>query len=131
MDGYHAKVLKRRALGFLENAKDNFGRGEYDLTLFHVEQFLQLYLKYLLYEKVGAYPKTYSLIYLFKEAMKVFEDDEVREFFDKNLEAINLLEDAYVTSRYLPREYDEKIAEKMLDFAKEALEVLRCLEKRL
>jgi len=51
MSDVYGRILKKRALGFLENAKDNFNREEYDLVLFHVEQFLQLYLKYLLYQK--------------------------------------------------------------------------------
>lgn len=130
MNDVYGRILKRRALGFLENAKDNFNRGENDLVLFHIEQYLQLYLKYLLYRKVGVYPKTHSLIHLLKEVVKVYEDDELKEFYDKNLEPLNLLEDAYITSRYIPREYDRELAERMLEFAKRALEVLKWMEKR-
>ena len=43
---------------------------------------------------------------------------------------IHLLEEAYITSRYLPREYDEDIARRALEFAEKALEVMVCLEKR-
>jgi len=99
-------------------------------VLFHVEQFLQLYLKYLLYVKIGAYPKTYSLTYLSKEAMKAYEYEELKEFLDKNLEVLNLLENAYITSRYVPREYDRELAERILTFAGKALEVLEWVEKR-
>ena len=51
------------------------------------------------------------------------------KFYDGNLEMINLLEEAYITSRYLPREYDEEIARRALKFAEKALEVVECLEK--
>ena len=43
---------------------------------------------------------------------------------------IHLLEEAYITSRYLPREYDEDIVRRALEFAEKALEVMVCLEKR-
>jgi HEPN domain-containing protein len=121
----HSEVLKRRALGLLNNARDNFQRGEYDLVLFHVEQFLQLYLKRILYEKIGTYLKTHSLTSLLKELQKVYEDKALFELYNSNIETINLLEDAYLTSRYLPREYDKEVAEKVLKFAEKALEVLK------
>jgi len=123
-------ILKKRALGFLENAKDNFKREEYDLVLFHVEQFLQLYLKYLLYKKVGVYPKTHSPTYLLKEIMKIHNNGELKRFYEKHLEMLNLLEDAYITSRYLPREYNRELAERVLEFIKKALEVLEWIERR-
>jgi len=40
------ELLKKRALGFLRNAKSDFEQEDYDLTLFHVDQFVQLYSKY-------------------------------------------------------------------------------------
>ena len=42
---------------------------------------------------------------------------------------INLLEEAYITSRYLPKKYDEEIARRVLEFAERALEVMEWLEK--
>ena len=122
-------LLKRRAKAFLESARADYARGDYDLVLFHVEQFLQLYLKYLLYRRIGDYPKTHSLIRLLRDVMRVYGDNVLREFYEENMEALYLLEEAYITSRYLPREYDREIAERILGFAKKALEVLECLER--
>ena len=121
--------MKRRARAFLESAKAYFNRGDYDLVLFHVEQFLQLYVKYLLYLSLGDYPKTHSLTRLLKDLKKVRQEDVLKRFYDENLEMINLLEEAYITSRYLPREYDEEIARRALEFAEKALEVMEWLEK--
>jgi len=45
------------------------------------------------------------------------------------LEILYLLEEAYISSRYLPREYDKDIAERILKFAEKVLEVLEWLEK--
>ena len=98
--------------------------------MFHIEQFLHLYLKYLLYKKVGVYPKTHSPIYLLKEVIKTHDSDELKGFYDKNLEMLNLLEDTYITSRYLPREYDRELAERALEFTKKALEVLEWIERQ-
>ena len=125
----YSEVLRRRARAFLESAKADFNRGDYDLVLFHVEQFLQLYVKYLLYQSLGDYPKTHSLTRLLKDLKKVRQEDVLKRFYDENLEMINLLEEAYITSRYLPREYDEEIARRALEFAEKALEVMEWLEK--
>jgi len=128
MERYSA-ILKKRARAFLESAKADFERGDYDLVLFHVEQFLQLYLKYLLYLKLGDYPKTHSVTRLLRDLRKVRRETVLDKFYDENLEMINLLEEAYITSRYLPREYDEEIARRALKFAERAFEVMECLEK--
>lgn len=56
MGNEKSRFLKRRAMGFLEDAKSDYSREYYDLVLFHVEQFIQLYSKYLLYRKIGDYP---------------------------------------------------------------------------
>jgi len=122
-------LLKRRAKAFLESARADYARGDYDLVLFHIEQFLQLYLKYLLYRRIGDYPKTHSLIRLLRDVMRVYGDNVLKEFYEENMEALYLLEEAYIASRYLPREYDREIAERILGFAKKALEVLECLER--
>lgn len=125
----YSAVLKRRARAFLESAKFDFERKNYDLVLFHVEQFLQLYIKYLLYLRLGDYPKTHSLTRLLKDLGKIYQEDILRNFYEENLEMINLLEEAYITSRYIPREYDEEIAERVLKFADKVLEVMEWLEK--
>ena len=129
MSQRYAEFLKRRAKAFLEDAQGDFARGNYDLVLFHVEQFLQLYFKHLIYKRIGDYPKTHSLIRLIRDVMKVYDESSLREFYDKNLETLYLLEEAYIASRYLPREYDREIAERILEFSKRALEVLEWLEK--
>ncbi|MCD6487905.1 MAG: HEPN domain-containing protein [Desulfurococcales archaeon] len=126
---HYGDFLKRRAKAFLDDARIDFSRGVYDLVLFHVEQFLQLYLKYLLYRKIGDYPKTHSLIRLIREVIKVYGNSLLQRFYNENLETLYLLEEAYISSRYLPRQYDKEIAERILEFAGRALEVMEWLEK--
>ncbi|MDJ0274637.1 MAG: HEPN domain-containing protein [Aigarchaeota archaeon] len=86
--GYEAgrHFLRRRALAFLEDAKSDFARGEYDLVLFHVEQFMQLYLKHLLYLKLGDFPKTHSPSDLFRLLASAYERESVMDFYCRNLE---------------------------------------------
>jgi len=122
------ELLRKRALSFLRDARSDFEHGDYDLVLFHVEQLIHLYSKYLLYKRVGDYPKTHSIVRLLKDVAKVYDSRELNDFLSRNLEAIYLLEEAYISSRYLPREYDEDIAAKVLKLGEEILEVFRCLE---
>ena len=126
---HNIDFLKRRALEFLACAESDFERESYDLVLFHVEQFLQLYLKHLIYRKIGDFPKTHSIISLFKDVIKIYGAKRINGFYKENLETLYLLEEAYISSRYLPREYDREIAERLLEFSKNVLEVLKWLEK--
>ena len=130
MENRYADFLKKRAKAFLESAQADFERGNYDLVLFHVEQFLQLYLKHLLFKKIGDYPKTHFLIRLMRSVIKVYNENRLQEFYEKNLETMYLLEEEYIASRYLPRQYDKEIAERILKFADKVLKVLEWLEKR-
>ncbi len=120
--------LKRRALAFLEDARFDFMREEYDLVLFHVEQFVQLYLKHLLYLRLGDFPKTHSPSELFKLLARVYNREEVMEFYRENLEMLALLEDAYISSRYLPRAFSREVAERALALSERLLEVFSWLE---
>jgi len=64
MSDFQHDFLRDKKMAFLRSAHDDFSRGHYDLVVFHVGQFIQLYLKHLLYVKIGDYPKTHSLMYL-------------------------------------------------------------------
>ena len=113
-----AKLLKERAFHFLELAKEAIERKMFDLAAFHIEQFCQLYLKYKLLLKIGDFPKTHSLRELLIEIGKVDKTGEVKKFLNKNLQIVKNLENAYLTSRYLPIEFDKDSVKEMLNFAK-------------
>ncbi|MEM3694333.1 MAG: HEPN domain-containing protein [Candidatus Bathyarchaeia archaeon] len=89
------ELLKKRALSFFRDAQSDYEHGEYHLVLFHVEQSIQLYSKYLLYRRIGDYPKTHSIIKLLKDLVKVYAYEELNRFMNNNLEALYLLEEAY------------------------------------
>jgi HEPN domain-containing protein len=121
-------LLKKRALSFLRDARVDLENGDYDLVLFHVEQFAQLYSKYLMYRRIGDYPKTHSLIRLLRDLTKIYGDCGLKELLNEYLEALYLLEESYISSRYLPREYDRDIASRVLNLSEKLLEVFKCLE---
>ena len=102
MSYFQHDFLRRKAMAFLRSARDDFGRGDYELVVFHVEQFIQLYLKHLLYVKIGDYPKTHSLTYIARYIIKAYGGERFKEFFSKHLETFYLLEEAYISSRYCP-----------------------------
>ncbi len=123
------EILRRRAESFLRNAFDDFERGDYDLVLFHVEQAIQLYAKYLLYRKLGDFPKTHSIVSLLRDLSRIYESKELESFVNSRIELLYLLEESYITSRYIPREYDLEIAKRALELGKKLLEVFKWLEK--
>lgn len=124
------EILKKRALAFLRDAKEDFNKEDYDLVMFHVEQFIQLYAKYLLYRKLGDFPKMHSIIKLLRDLARVYNACEIDSFIERKIESLYLLEEAYISSRYIPREYDREIALKTLGLAGEILEVFKCLESQ-
>ncbi|MEM5791031.1 MAG: HEPN domain-containing protein [Candidatus Aenigmatarchaeota archaeon] len=113
------ELLKRRALDFLNNAKELFRKKIFDISSFNIEQFCQLYLKYKLFKKVGEFPKTHSIRDLLVELGKVSKKkNEIEKFLKSNISVIKNLENAYITSRYIPIEFEELEVEEMLKFAR-------------
>lgn len=122
------ELLRRRALSFLRDARVDLDSGDYDLVLFHVEQFAQLYSKYLMYRRLGDFPKVHSVVRLLRDLARVYGDCGLGEFISQNLEALYLLEESYISSRYIPREYDREVALRVINLGEKLLEVFRCLE---
>ncbi len=106
-------VFLERAKKFEELAKIAFEKKMYDVAAFHIEQSLQLYLKYVLAKDVGYFPKTHNLKKLFEYASNV--DKKFEEFYSKNEIILKDIEDAYILARYLPRDYSENEVKKMID----------------
>ena len=110
-----------RAKKFLKEAEDDVAKEFYDLCMFHLEQALQLLLKYILAKRVGYFSKTHSLITLNEEVRKV--EPEISEFLDKNRRLLRELERAYIGARYLPFTYEKEEAEEALNFVKRVFEM--------
>ncbi|MEM3926191.1 MAG: HEPN domain-containing protein [Desulfurococcaceae archaeon] len=108
---------------------DDFDRGGYDLVLFHIEQAIQLYAKYLLYRRLGDFPKTHSIVILLKDLVKIYGNKELENIVSSHIELLYLLEELYIMSKYIPREYDPEIVTRALELGKKLLEVFKWLEK--
>ncbi|AIG98591.1 HEPN domain-containing protein [Archaeoglobus fulgidus] len=111
------EFLKNKALRFYSKALESFEKGEYDFTMFFVEQTVQLAIKYLIARRFGEIPKTHNLRILFEIA-------EQEEFYRNNLDVLREIELAYTASRYFDVEYSKEIAEKSLSVAKKVIDLL-------
>ena len=129
LDQGYLEKMRKNALNFLKDAEDNFNRGEYGLVILCVEQFLQLYLRYLLLSKMGVNPRTKVLGRLMKEAANVLNAPEIKKLYEYNLDAIYIVEASEITSQYMPESYEREIANRVLEFARKSLRVLRFVEK--
>ena len=114
-----ARILKERALLFLENAKSLIKQKVFDLAAFNLEQFCQLYLKHKLVLLLGDFPKTHSLRVLMREIQKIKGDKRIEDFLSRNASVVGNLESAYITSRYFPKVFEEEEVKQMLDFCEE------------
>ncbi|MBS7288452.1 MAG: HEPN domain-containing protein [Candidatus Freyarchaeota archaeon] len=105
-----AEVIRRRAEAFLRNAEHLLNSGEWDLAVFNLEQYCQLILKYKLLVKAGSYPRTHSLRRLIRELAKFHPSLSALTDDEGKLHYVARLEEAYITSRYTPYNYEDREA---------------------
>lgn len=92
---------------------------EWDLSVFNLEQYCQLILKYKLLIKTGSYPRTHSLKALIREIAKINPKILSLVKDEDKLHYVARLEEAYITSRYLPYIYEESEAKSLFRFVME------------
>lgn len=114
-----AEILRERAESFLRNAEYLISVKEWDLTIFCIEQYCQLILKYKLLVKSGSYPRTHSMRELIKQLSLYDSNVKILLEDESNLLYLTKLEDAYIVSRYLPRRYDEREVQDTFRFVRE------------
>ena len=103
-------------------------RGFYGLSAFNLEQALQLALKAYLLKQGVDYPGTHSIRKLLELIYNVERDKNRRSGIKQLLSSFSVeigdLEDAYITARYVVREYAREEVERLIKFVKEVLMVL-------
>ncbi|MFZ8801338.1 MAG: HEPN domain-containing protein [Candidatus Nanopusillus sp.] len=119
--------LKNNSTDFFKEGERNLNEGKYNLAMFHLEQALQLGLKYKLYELTGTYDKTHDIIILLNKVIELTKDNRLKEILDKEYVTLELIKQAYISSRYLPFTYDKKSVEKVYQIVKNILNVLGIL----
>lgn len=123
--GSNIDFLKKRAKEFWERGKEDFEKSRFNLAALDIEQAIQLWLKYLIFLKAGDFPKTHYFDILLKELSEIYEKPEILQFYQKFALQFRTLEDAYITSRYLPREFNKEEAQKIIEFGKEVFKFFK------
>jgi HEPN domain-containing protein len=119
------EILKERADEFVKLAEYAYKRKRYDLAIFNLEQAVQLYLKYKIWQKLGDFEKTHSIIKLLKDFGKVYKKSrKIKKLINDNLKLIRDLEIAYIESRYLPAQFLKEDVDKAFEFIEELKKLL-------
>lgn len=119
-----SQFLKRRAGEFWQRAKEDFQKERYNLAVLDIEQAIQLWVKYLIFLKAGDFPKTHYFNILVESLAKIYNSPLIKDFYQDNILQFKSLEDAYLTSRYLPREFTREEAKRFTEFASRFLKIL-------
>lgn len=118
------KFLKKRAQEFWQRAKEDFQKERFNLCALDIEQTVQLLVKHLIFQKAGDFPKTHYFNILINTLAEIYSAEQVKSFYQENILQFTSLEDAYLTSRYLPKEFTMEEAEKLMSFVKDFFKVL-------
>ena len=118
------RLLIERSRRFLETTRMQMDKGFYDLAVFSLEQSLHLYLKASLLKLGVDYPRTRSVRKLLELLSELAGSEEVRELLSEYAVELGALEDAYITSRYIPREYTLEEASRLFQAVVRTMEVV-------
>jgi HEPN domain-containing protein len=119
------KNLLRRSKEFLNTAEYQTNQGFYDLAVFSLEQALQLFLKSKILAQGINYPRTHSVRELLEILSKIAPENRklsIKNILQKYLLELGMLEDAYITSRYIMRKFTKQETEKLTKAVKEIIE---------
>ena len=119
-----AEHLLRRSKEFLETARYQINRGFFGLAVFSLEQALQLYLKSKMSTGGIEYPRTHgvrTLMEILSDLASEEEKSAIRSVMDNYLLELGVLEDAYITSRYIMRQFKREEAERLMRVVEEVM----------
>lgn len=119
-----AEHLLKRSKEFLETAEYQISKGLYGIAVFSLEQTLQLFLKSKMLVAGFDYPRTHGVRTLL-EILSDLESDEkkrsIKRMLSDYLFELGMLEDAYITSRYVMREFTREEAQRLAKTVKEVM----------
>jgi HEPN domain-containing protein len=116
--------LLRRSKQFLETAEYQISKGFYDLAVFSLEQALQLFLKSKMLASGADYPRTHSVRALLEILSDLAPEDKkpsIKHMLNRHLLELGILEDAYITSRYVMRGFKREEAERLVKVVEEVM----------
>jgi len=122
-------LLRNRSLRMLSSARRSLLDGDYDIAAFMADQAVQLYSKSVILELTGEVPRVHAV----RQLMRVLKDllgkpNLVDDFVRENRSLLIRLEEAYISSRYMPREYEREEAEELVNFAEEAIGFVKSIK---
>lgn len=122
-------LLRDRSLRMLSSARRSLSEGDYDIAAFIADQAVQLYLKSMVLELAGEVPRMHSIRQLLR-VLKEMSDrpDIIDDYVKKNRSLLLRLEEAYISSRYMPRDYEREEAEELVNFAEEVIDFVKSLK---
>lgn len=126
------EILRGRAKTFLKYAKEALERGDFDFACFSSEQAAQLFVKSVILELVGEVPRLHrvrELLYLLSRSVPEVEKP-ITKFIEENREGLRALDDAYITSRYMPYTYTREDAETLVRLAENLIELLSRVSRK-
>jgi HEPN domain-containing protein len=118
------KNLLKRSKEFLETAEYQASKDFYDLAVFSLEQALQLFLKSKILVEGINYPRTHSVRELLEILSEVAPENKktiIKNKLQNYLLELGILEDAYITSRYIMREFTKQETKKLTKTVKEIM----------
>ena len=118
------EFLKERGKEFWERGFEDFQKGRYNLSSLDFEQSIQLWLKYLIALRAGDYPKIHYLTDVIEKVIEIYQLNNLEEFYKQNILAIRSLEDAYITSRYLPKKFKKEEIQAIIELLNNFIKIL-------
>ncbi len=118
------KYLIEKSRRFYESSIMQNERGFYDLVAFSLEQSLQLYLKAYILKLGGDYPRTHSIRRLLDFIYELTKHNKIKDILQKYSVELALLEDVYITSRYIAREFRQEEVNRLRNVIDEVFEVV-------
>ncbi len=118
------EYLLRRSKRFYETATIQMDRGFHDLAVFSLEQSLQLFLKASLLKTGIDFPRIHSVRRLLEMLHEVTGEDGIKEVLRRFNVELGALEDAYIMSRYVARDYNRKEVERFKEVVEEVMKVV-------
>jgi len=119
-----AEYLLRRSRRFYETATMQMDRGFYDLAAFSFEQSLQLFLKASLLKLGIDFPRTHSVRRLLEMLHEITGENRIKEILHRFNVELGALEDAYIMSRYVARDYNREEVERFKKVVEEVTRVV-------
>ncbi|MGC8665037.1 MAG: HEPN domain-containing protein [Nitrososphaeria archaeon] len=107
-----AEYLRNNAIDFLEEAEENIKKGKFNIAVFNLEMSLQLALRYELYQQTGSFQKTHDLKKLLSQIIDLTGNKELVEILKNESVTLDLIEQAYISARYLPVQYSKDAAQR-------------------